>query len=222
VISSLTDWAFDGSLEWPRSRQVAKVRGFYAGNQLFFIDPELTSGSGPYVFNELKHAFLLSNEEGVLLVGTDGEQKRPLWARRKTEGARPAATWTEWPSESEVTEPQLLAYLRLRSAKAELTRDGYKRAALARQGNDPDAALSMLRLELRERERRLGDAELAPNQRELLDRLVDDLFEVRLVGDAPTLVARADPKLLAEARRRYGLLADRLLAHQALLLTTGW
>ena len=220
TITSLAAWTFEGRLEWRGAGVTAAVRGIHSGNQVLFTDPELVKGTLPgYVFNEVKHAFVLRSAGAVVLVGSDGPTRRPLLATRTTPGAIPSSTVSEWPSESYITEPQLVAYLRLRAAKAVIERDGLERTAVALRAQNSEAALGVLRLELRERERRLGDAQLTPAQRVLLDSLVLELFEVRLLTGVPTLVPRAEPQVVEAARQRYGALADRLLAHQVQLLT---
>jgi len=221
-ISEVAPWSFTGTLEWVGEDVTVEVKGLHQGNELLFSDLRaVKGGASGYVFDERKVAFVLEAGGEVHLAGYDGPKQRPLQAVRRSSGPAPdAAEEPGWARTPELSEADLRAYFRHRARRLQLEQDAAEQ--LERVGGSPSPVEEAADVEdeVRERRRRLEtEPPLSPARMEMLDAIVDALFQQSSAGGRPVLVPRPDAGRLAGLRAQYGPVVDRVIARQSELFT---
>ncbi|MBL8914341.1 MAG: serine/threonine protein kinase [Archangium sp.] len=219
TVTSVEPWSFEGALTWNGNVRVS-VRGVWEGNELLFTDVAIIEGKFPgYVFDELKLVFAAKTAKGVALLGYDGPKRVPMrLAYESGKVTTPSVEEREWPGPGWIEEAELVTYLRAWNETTRTQGIVVSRVdALMADGRDRDA-LATLDAELKERVRRTNRG-IDPVKAAAIDAVISALYVVKMVDGAPRVVRRFSSVDLAVLREKHGPLVDRVVAHEALLLS---
>jgi len=222
-IARVDPWAFAGTLEWVKEEVTVEVKGIHQGNEVLFADTRVVKGfTSGYVFNELKLAFVLEAGGEVHLAGYDGPKQRPIEAVRRSGGPAPnAAEEPGWARAPQLSDTDLRAYARYHARRLKLEQEAallLERTSTSRNAAEDAADVEA---EIAERRRRLeAEPPLPPPRMQMLDAIVEALFQQGTADGVPVLVPRPDRDRLAALRAEYGAVVDRVAARQSELFTT--